>query len=158
MALALYQKRKEGASFITDTISEDERVDFDLLVRIDSLSHSTDAWCTNGELLVKNGQAKFREIPAFREDIWTAIVEMLNKKGIHDYGLALQVMERGRKGLFSSKGIPEKFEKFLLALGLPDWFLGYLKQVKYLFPKGHCVAFLVIDLMHEWCMMNSRDK
>ena len=78
----------------------------------------------------------------------------LNKKGIHDYGLALQVMDRGRKGLFSLRGMPENIEKYLLTLGLPDWFLGYLKQVKYLFPKGHCVAFLVIDLMHEWCMVN----
>ena len=158
MALLLYQKRKENAAFITDAISEDEAIDFDLLMRIDSLSHSTDAWCTNGELLVKNGQAKFREVPASREDIWTAIVEMLNKNGIHDYGLALQVMDHGRKGLFSLRGMPENFEKFLLTLGLPGWFIGYLKQVKYLFPKGHCVAFLVIDLMHQWCMMNNRDK
>jgi len=158
MAIALYQRRKESAAFITDALSENECVDFDLLMRIDSLSHSTDAWCTNGELLVKNGDAQFREIPASREDIWTAIVKALNDRGIHEHGLALQVMEKGRKGVYSGRGMPDNIEKYLLSLDLPSWFPGYLKQVKYLFPKGHCVAFMIVDLIYEWYMMNLPDE
>ena len=155
MATALYQKRRESTAYITDFISDTETIDFDLLIRIDSLSHSTGAWLTNGEALVKNGEANFREVPASREDIWTAIAEALDKRGIHDYSLALQVMDDSRKGVYFSRGLPKNLEKYLLSLELPRWFPCYLKQVKYLSPKGHCVALLIVDLMYEWYALHS---
>lgn len=153
-----YQSRREAVPFITDFIDACEPVNFDLIIRIDSLSHSTDAWINNGDVLVKSGEASFRDIPASREDIWTPIVTALNIRGIYDYGLALQVMDRSRKGLYCSQGMPDNIEKFLTSLGLPAWFPGYLKQVKYLFPKGHCIAHLFVDLLYEWYAINYPDE
>lgn len=154
MVMALLQRRKESAAWVTEAVPEHECVDFDLLTRIESLDHSMDAWFANGELLVKNGEARFRELPASREDIWTAIVKALDQHGVHERGLALQVMEQARKGIFSARGMPDHIEKYLLSLELPCWFPGYLKRVRYLFPKGHCVAFMIVDLMHEWYRMH----
>ena len=146
---ALYRKRRNSIPFITDNIDSKEPINFDLLVRIDCLSHTEGSWIGNGDKLVKKGIAGFRDIPASREDVWTTIVNALKKQNIHEYGFALKVMERARKGLFQ-QGVPERTRAFLLDLGLPEWFPVYLEKVKYLFPKGHGVASLVVDLLYEW--------
>ena len=153
MAETLYQQRCEKLSFITDKLTE-EVCDFDLLLRIDLLSHATGAWMENGEQLITEGKANFREIPAAREDIFNTISKALERNGIRDNGLALLVMERTRKGLFCSRGMPEDIEKLLLSLGLPEWYPNYLKKVKYLFPKAHSVAYLLVDIIFEWYRIN----
>ncbi len=150
MAERLYARRCEKAAFITDQIPPSERRDFDLLIRLDSMSHATGAWIDNGALLVQEGKARFREIPASREDIWNDISEALTENGIFDYGFALLVMENARMGQYFRKQMPEPIAALLRSLGLPDWYPQYLKKVQYLFPKGHCIAFLVVELMCEW--------
>ena len=152
MAEELYHRRCEKLSFITDKLTK-ENHDFDLLLRIDLLSHATGAWMENGEQLIMRGKATFREIPAAREDIFNTISKALEQNGIRDNGLALLVMERTRKGLFCSRGMPEDIEKLLLSLGLPKWYPDYLKKVKYLFPKAHCIAYLLVDIIDEWYHM-----
>lgn len=152
MAEALYQRRHDKLSFISKELSGEPR-DFDLLIRLDLLSHSTGAWIENGEELIQTGKAKFRELPAAREDIFNLISQSLAKSGVRDNGLALLVMERTRKGLFCSRGMPEDMEKLLISLGLPKWYPDYLKKVKYLFPKAHCIAYLLVDVIDEWYHM-----
>ena len=149
MADALYQRRDGKLNFITKALTGEPH-DFELLMRLDLLSHSTGAWMGNGEELIQTGKAKFRELPAAREDIFNLISNSLVKNGIRDNGLALLVMERTRKGLFCSRGMSEDIEKLLLSLGLPEWYPDYLKKVKYLFPKAHSVEFLLVDLIDEW--------
>ena len=149
MADALYQRRHGKLNFITKALTGEPH-DFELLMRLDLLSHSTGAWMGNGEELIQTGKAKFRELPAAREDIFNLISNSLVKNGIRDNGLALLVMERTRKGLFCSRGMSEDIEKLLLSLGLPEWYPDYLKKVKYLFPKAHSVEFLLVDLIDEW--------
>lgn len=150
MAASLYARRCEKASFITDRIPKTERRDFDLLMRIDAMSHATGAWIENGALLVQEGKANFREIPAAREDIWNDISTALTKNGVFDYGLALLVMENAREGRYFRNQMPDQIAALLQSLGLPDWYPEYLNKIQYLFPKGHCIAFLVVDLVYEW--------
>lgn len=152
----LYRKRQKSIPFITDSIDSKETINFDLLVRVDCLSHTEGSWIGNGDKLVKNGEASFRDIPASREDVWRPIVAAMKERNIHEYGFALKVMERARKGLFQ-QGVPERIRAFLLALGLPEWFPVYLEKVNYLFPKGHGVAFLVVDLLYEWYSINHHE-
>ena len=163
----LYQKRHARVPFITDCIPADEHHDFDLLLRIDGFVHGTGAWLengfgdrhfSNGEQLVKEGRAAFREVPAVREDLWHDISSALNQCGIRDNGLALQVMEAvGKFGKKQFKGRAENLECTILSIGLPEWYPEYLKKVMYLFPKGHCVALLLVDMIYEWYAANYPD-
>lgn len=153
MAESIYQNRCNNLSYITEALVA-ETHDFDLLMRIDLLSHATGAWFENGQQLVREGRAKFRQIPAAREDIWNEVSSALTEKGIRDNGFALQVMEKTRKGLYCSQGIPENVERLLLSLKLPKWYPDYLKKVKYLFPKGHCIAYLLVDIIRQWYRIN----
>lgn len=149
MAEALYRRRCERQAFITEQLS-DVIPDFDLLLRVDLLSHATGAWDGNGAQLLREGEANFRDIPAAREDIFNAIDMRLAQNGIRDSGLALLVMEKARKGLFYSQGMDSDVEKMVLTLGLPGWYPDYLKKIMYLFPKAHSVAYLLVDILLQW--------
>ena len=150
MAEKLFCNRSEAFSFFTETLPAKEVHDFDLVLRIDALSHSTGAWTENGDMLVSTGVATVRDIPAAREDIWDAVSKALVQHNVHDHGLALMIMENARRGLFYSQGISDSVKNSILALGLPKWYPGYLEKVRYLFPKGHCVAYLLVDVLTEW--------
>ena len=141
---------KNNYSMFADNISPSESIDFDLLVRLESFNHSTDVWHNNGENLVKSGAAAIRNIPATREDIWNTINAALIKNNIHSNGLATLAMERARKGMLFSQGIPTYLRSALSALELPEWYPQYLETVKYIFPKGHCIAILIINARLEW--------
>ena len=154
MAEKLYQRRCEQYAFFTDKLEPTEAHDYDLLLRIDGLSHSTGAWNHNGDRLVATGIASVRDIPATREDIWNTVSTALIKHNVHDHGLALLIMENARRGLFYSKGISENIRTSMNALELPAWYPEYLERVMYLFPKGHCVAYLLIDALWEWAKEN----
>ena len=103
----------------------------------------------NGEKLVNEGRAVLYDIPAFREDVFNDVSLALARSGIRDNGLAIEVMENARMGLFRSRGISSELESMLFELGLPEWYPEYLKNVMYLFPKGHCVALLLLDMILE---------
>ena len=153
MAEHLYQVRCEAGAYITDQINEPVH-NFDLLLRLDLLGHATGAWSENGETLLEEGKATIWEIPAAREDIYNAVSKALAERNIRENGLALMVMEKARKGLFCSRGIPEDIEKLMRSLGLPTWYPDYLKKVRYLFPKGHAVDYLLIEAILAWYKIN----
>jgi len=164
MARRLYQRHTNRWAYIAQCLDEGERQDFDLILRLEGLCSSSGGWnlrtwngdliSSNGEALFKEGRVQFREIPAFRENIWHDINRALARNGIRDNGLALEVMEMARKGKYQKNGVPEKIRHALLSLGLPDWYTDYLGKVMYLFPKGHCVSLLLIDMVYEWYCMN----
>ena len=150
MAEQVFRVRKETAASIAEAVEPDEPHDFDLLIRIDGLSHATGAWEGNGKQLVQSKQAAFRMLPAVCEDVWDAVVKGVRGKGVYDHGLALQVMENARRGKYSDHGMPENVEALLHTLGLPDWYPDHLRKIRYLFPKGHCVAYLIAEMIHRW--------
>ena len=153
MAENLYQARCEAGAYITDQINEPVH-NFELLLKLDLLGHASGAWPENGEVLVKDGKATIWDIPAAREDIYNAVSKALAERNIRDNGLALMVMEKARKGLFCSHGIPKDIEKMMRTLGLPTWYPDYLKKVGYLFPKGHAVDYLLIEAILAWYNIN----
>ena len=164
MAELLYQKERKKSAFIsvmTDQIGKNESHDFNMLLQIHGFCHGSAVWsefsfgndkqlCSNGESLVMQGRASFREIPAFREDVWNDISTALSHNGIQDNGLALQMMEDVRLGNYYHKGMPKEYEAVLESLGLSEWYPEYLKKVMYLFPKGHCVSLMLLDIILEW--------
>ncbi len=129
-------------------------VDFTLLIQIDSLGHATGAWTDNAGKLIQDGVVDVRDVPAAREDVWAMIHTALRKQNISDSGLALQIMEQTRRGRYAHGGMPKHIEQFLKSAKLPDWLPGYLSKILYLFPKGHIIAHLQLDLILEWFRMN----
>ena len=150
MAEKLFLRRCEKYAFFTDRLAPEEPHDFDLLLRIDSMSHSTGPWTGNGEVLVAQRSASLRQIPASRDHVWQMVNDALIRRGIYDSGFALTVMDTAKRGLFYSRGIPEDICSGLRALDLPEWFPGYLEKIVYLSPMGHCVAYLLTDALTEW--------
>jgi DNA polymerase-3 subunit alpha (Gram-positive type) len=63
-------------------------------------------------------------------------------------------MERAGTGKYSSRGMPENVESLLHSLDLPDWYPDYLKKVRYLFPKGHSVAYIMVDMVYQWLRLH----
>ena len=55
-------------------------------------------------------------------------------------------MESVRKG----RGLPEGAEEEMKAAGVPDWYIGSCKKVKYLFPKAHAVAYVMMAFRIAW--------
>lgn len=164
MAERLYLNERKKSAYVTgmtDKFGQNEPHDFNMLLQIHGFCHGSAVWSefylgndkqlsSNGESLVAQGRASFREIPAFREDIWTDISSALVRNEIRDNGLALQMMEDARLGRYYHKGMPKEYETMLLSLGLPEWYPEYLKKVMHLFPKGHCVSLMILDIILEW--------
>ena len=146
----LYQKRCAQYPELTAPLSGEREHDFDLLVRIDGFTHGTNVWDNNGMHLVESGRASFRSIPSAREDIWNEVSLASRRNNIPDNGLALQIMESAQFGRYCHKGLPDRIKTFLSQLGLPEWYPDYLVGVVYLFPKGHCIAQLLVDATVEW--------
>ena len=166
---SLYQRKccdSAHTAVSTKHLCEKLSHNFDLLTKLDGFTHATGAWCdqwvhdgievceSNGEKLVSEGRATILDIPAFREDVWNDVSAALSKKGIRYNGLATEVMERSRKGQYWGRGMPVEVEKMLLSIGLPEWYPEYLKNTKYLFPKGHCISLLLYDIVLEWYATN----
>ena len=59
---------------------------------------------------------------------------------------AFKIMESVRKG----KGLPAGAEEEMIAAGVPDWYIGSCKKIKYLFPKAHAVAYCMMAFRIAW--------
>ena len=142
----IYKARCAQFPAITEKISPSETLDFDMLMRIDGFARGS--WDgNNGSAIIGKLDVPFRELPAFREDVWNDVERALTRKGIRDNGLALMVAEMARMGKFFSKGIPDDIRQLLTSLELPEWYLEYLSKTMYLFPKGHCAAILINEML-----------
>lgn len=96
------------------------------------LALADSAWYGNGELLVKSGVVTMMELPAYREDIFDMVSAHMDPEICADADFPFKVMDTARKGKYSSMGMPEEAKQMLLRLGLPEWFIGYIKKVRYL--------------------------
>lgn len=152
MSEELFKRRCDTLPFITDVLPAFESHSFELIRRIDGLSHSISAWEDNAELLIQSGEASIFDVPAAREDVWSKIAAALAKQGVHDRGLALLVMEYVRKGRFDPN-THKQIKSVLSNIAIPTWYMDCLSKIQYLFPKGHCFAFLIVDIIQEWFRM-----
>jgi DNA polymerase-3 subunit alpha (Gram-positive type) len=55
-------------------------------------------------------------------------------------------MEAVRKG----RGLPDGAEQEMIDAGVPDWYIGSCKKIKYLFPKAHAVAYVMMAFRIAW--------
>lgn len=134
-----------GTGFVRRMLVETKPKNFSELVRISGLSHGTDVWTDNAQLLVQEGRATLSEVISTREDI---MVYLMNAGAPNK--MAFDVMEKVRKG----KGIPEKYYEDMKKLSLPDWYIESCEKIKYMFPKAHAVAYVMMSFRIAYYKVN----
>ena len=114
---------------------------FDFLVRISGYTHGTDVWLGNAKDLILSGKATVDQTIGCRDDIMIYLIScgMPEKR-------SFKIMEAVRKG----RGLPDGAEEEMRAAGVPDWYIGSCKKIKYLFPKAHAVAYVMMAFRIAW--------
>lgn len=117
--------------------------DYDDLLKIIGIAHSTNVWKNNAEILFAEQKISFQEIPGYREDLYEIINERLYKKGIYDEGLAYEVADKTMRGYYAKNGgVDEDTISALLEIGFDMDFIHFLSEINYMFTKAQGVAYL----------------
>jgi DNA polymerase-3 subunit alpha (Gram-positive type) len=124
-----------GTKFVRQMLLDTQPKSFSDLVRISGLSHGTDVWINNAQYYIKEGFTTLKDCISTRDDIMVYLMQKnLEPK------IAFTIMEKVRKG----KGLTEDDEVVMREHDVPDWYIGSCKKIKYMFPKGHAVAYVMM--------------
>ena len=131
--------------FTREVLLDTKPEKFDFLVRISGYTHGTDVWLGNAKDLIVSGTAQVDQTIGCRDDIMIYLISC----GIPEKR-AFKIMESVRKG----RGLPDGAEQEMLDAGVPDWYITSCKKIKYLFPKAHAVAYVMMAFRIAWFKVN----
>ena len=131
-----------GTEFAIQMLLDTKPKEFSDLVRIAGLAHGTDVWLGNAQTLIQEGKATISTAICTRDDIMTYLIQM----GL-DSEEAFTIMESVRKG----KGLKPQWEEEMTKHNVPDWYIWSCKKIKYMFPKAHAAAYVMMAWRIAYC-------
>lgn len=126
-----------GTRFVRQMLEQTNPTTFAELLQISGLSHGTDVWLGNAEELIRLHNIPLAEVIGCRDDIMV----YLQHQGLED-DIAFKIMEHVRKG----RGIPDDWQAAMRAEDVPEWYIESCLKIKYMFPKAHAAAYVLMAL------------
>ena len=130
-----------GTKFVRGILELTKPSKFSELVSISGLSHGTDVWNNNAKDLILANVAKLDEVIGCRDDIMVELIK---------YGLkeadSFTIMESVRKG----KGLKPEWITLMKECNVPEWYIESCQKIKYMFPKAHAVAYVIMAIRVAW--------
>ena len=137
-----------GTEFVIQMVVDTKPKTLSDLIRISGLSHGTDVWLNNAQTLIQEGKATISTAICTRDDIMTFLIN----NGLESER-SFKIMEAVRKGTVAKGkcGNWAEWKEDMLAHGIPDWYVWSCEQIKYMFPKAHAAAYVMMAYRIAYC-------